>query len=169
MKNQVKAGAWQMSEHVYNQIQELKRFVDFVANLEIATENDRSKGEEIKLLMGTIHLPRTRKHWQINLRIHDFDVHRQVHPEGQFRRIWSLVCNDLGVSLEAESNYCDYPEGHTGSDFCFYDSATFYTPHPEDPINFQDGDAIDFVNDAMDYKKYITESLNEVEITVETY
>lgn len=53
------AAIWIPNQKIYNKFQQLKTFVDFVAGLEYATQNDKLKAVKIKSLIETINKPDT--------------------------------------------------------------------------------------------------------------
>lgn len=78
LKNQGEIKTWQPDETTFNKIQELKQFVDFVANLEFSTEKDKTKAKEIKYLIENIH---NHKNWNLSLSIFAPEIQNGIKKE----------------------------------------------------------------------------------------
>lgn len=167
MENSDKIEVWKADEATLIQIQELKKFVDFVANLEFATSEDKTNAEEIKYLIENIHDPKTHKAWSVCLDIFDPEI-QLYNKEGIYWRKWDVFFEAECLDVEAESNHTSDALGHYGNDFCFYYNVCFSNDCNGKRI-YKSDDISEFVKDAMNYKNYITESLNEVEVEIEVW
>ncbi len=69
-----KIADWKLNKASYNQIQQLKLFVDFIVGLEIFDKKETYKAIEIKQLIENINNPSTFKNWNICLDIYDRNI-----------------------------------------------------------------------------------------------
>ena len=168
LENQGKIETWKPDETTFNKIQELKKFVDFVANLEIATEDDKIKAKEIKYLIENINNSETHKNWNVCLDIFDREIQNGSKKEGFYWRKWSVYFEIESLEIEAESNHTADDLGHYGDDFCFY-GAIYFRKDLNGQRIYLDVDISEFIKDSMNFKKYITESLNEIEIDIDVW
>lgn len=168
MENQKKLETWKPDETTFNKIQELKKFVDFVANLEYATKEDKTKAKEIKYLIENINNLETHKDWNVCLDIYDRKIQYGIEKEGFYWRKWSVYFEMESLAIEAETKHTADDLGHYGTDFCFYGSINFRKDINGQRIYMED-DISEFIKDAMNFKKYITESLNEIEVDIDVW
>ena len=156
---------WTPNKLIYNNIQELKKFVKFVSNLEFAEIGDRSKADEIIYLIENIDKPETYKDWYIYLNIFDRELQNDSTKDGTYWRKWLVYFESGVLGIEAESKQVNILE-HSGDDFCYYGGVYFAKDLNCQRI-YLNVDVNEFINDAYDYKKYITETLNDIEVDIE--
>ncbi|WP_347175563.1 hypothetical protein [Polaribacter uvawellassae] len=168
MENQGKIETWKPDESTFSKIQELKKFVDFVANLEFASEKEKRKAKEIKYLIENIHNPKTHKNWNVCLDIFDREIQDGIENEGYYWRKWSVYFEMESLEIEAETNHTADDLGHYGDDFFYYGTIYFGKEIKGQRI-YMDVDINEFIKDSLNYKKYITESLNDIEIDIDIW
>lgn len=156
---------WEPDEGTYNQIQALKLFVDVVANIE--PFNNEQKAEDIKLLIENINNPKTYKYWHVCLDIFNRDIQNGIDKEGGiYWRKWWVFFENNTLLIEAETKHSNETLAHYGNDFCYYAYLSFKKDNKGEKPCFINNVA-DFVNDAKNYKAYITEVLNDIEIDLD--
>jgi len=156
---------WKPDKLSYNKIQELKKFVKFVSNLEFAEIGGQSQANEIIHLIESIDKPETYKNWCVYLNIFDRQLQEDSSKEGVYWRKWLISFESGVLQIEAESKQAN-ELGHHGNDFSYYGEVYFTKDISCKRINL-DVDIREFINDAQNYEKYITESLNDIEVDIE--
>ena len=156
-------------KNIFNEIQKLKKFVDFVANLEFSYEDAKETAKQINCLIENIHNPKTHKDWGVFLNIFDREVQEGIKKEGFYLRNWSVSFESESLEIRAKSSHtaADGWE-HYGDDFFYYGSI-YFGEDINDQTIYMDVDLEEFIKDAKNYEKYITESLNDVEIDIEIW
>ena len=87
--------------------------------------------------------------------------------EGFYWRKWTTYFEVGRLVVDAESNHTADNHGHYGKDFCYYASIDF----DKDLVKgcsriYMNVELQAFINDALNYKDYITETLNDVEVDI---
>jgi hypothetical protein len=159
---------WKPDKVTYDNIQKLKKFVDFVSNLEYATGLDKRKAKEIISLIENIDKPKTHKEWNVCLDIFDPEIQYGNEKEGFYWRKWSVYFELGTLQIEAETYHTADDSGHYGDDFYYYGDIFFNKNIICDRVYFEK-DINEFINDAVNYKNYVTESLNVIEIDIDVW
>lgn len=167
MNNNADSEYWVPDIETYNQLQKLKKFVDFVVGLEYSKAEDKTKAEEIKLLIENIDKPESfLKNWWIGLDIFDYDI-QGGRGTGIYWRKW-LVSFELDtLEIEAESYHNDDP-GYCVDYYHFHGYVNFQKEITHQRV-WMDTDLDEFIEDAMKYKSYVTEALNEIEVDIDVW
>ena len=169
MKNQKQNKIWKIDKLAYEEIQKLKCFADFISELEFIEPKQKAKIDEIKSLIESIDRPEIHKNWNICLNIFDREIQDGTNEkEGFYWRKWSVYFEMESLEIEAESNHTADDLGHYGDDFNCYGAVYFGKNIDGDRI-YLDTDLNEFVNDAKQYKKYLTETLNDIEIDIDIW
>ncbi|MFD2823414.1 hypothetical protein ACFS5M_07010 [Lacinutrix iliipiscaria] len=168
MKNHTKIETSKPDKTTLKKIQELRIFVDFVSNLEFATEDNKTKAKEIKYLIENIHNYKTHRNWNICLDIYDREIQNGIKSEGIYWRKWSVFFENEMLEIVAESNHTTEDLGHYGDDFCYYGTLLFAENIKEQRTYF-DVDINEFIKDSMNYEKYVTDSLNDLKIDIDIW
>lgn len=157
---------WIPDTDTYIAIQELIPFVEFVATLEGASENQLQKAEEITRLIKNIDNLETPKGWSVCLDIFDEDI-QYGYPEKQgiYWRKWWVFFELNILEITAETYHTADDRGHHGDGFFYWASIHFDKKINCDRIYIENSIS-DFVIDAMKFKEYMTESLNKIEIDI---
>jgi len=148
------------------QIQKLKRFVDFVSNLEYSSYIDTQNAKEIILLIEGINNPANNKNWNVCIDIYDNDVQYRIKSEGVFGRKWAVYYENDKLSIIAETNHTSNVLGHFGDDF-YFDALIYFYKDCDHKRIYLDGNIDDFVNDAENYSQYITDGLNDIKVDID--
>lgn len=159
---------WQPDNDTFSKLKKLLNFIDFISNLEHATENDRLKAEEIKNLILNLKSLEVRKNWIVSLYIFDRDVQCGHVKEGFYLRKWCVSFEKETLEIEAESKHTSDAIGHFGDDFYYYGHVFFENDLNIKRVYLKD-DIDNFISDAFNYEKYITESLNDIEIEIDVF
>jgi hypothetical protein len=166
-KRNAKPEYWVPDSETYNQILKLKKYVDFVAGLEHSTAEDKTKAEEIKLLIENIDKPECfLKSWWVGLDIFDYNI-QGGRGSGIYWRKWWVSFELDSLVIEAESYHSDDP-GYC-VDYYHYNGGIFFEKDIKGERIYLDNDLDDFINDAMNYKSYMTEALNEIEVDIDVW
>jgi len=168
LEKQDKLETWEIDEAIFNKIQELKIFIDFVCSLKLATKENKIKAKEIKFLIENINNPETYKDWNVCLDIFDREIQFGNEKTGFYWRKWSVFFELESLEIKAESNHTDDYLGHYGDDFCYYGTICFGKDVKGEGI-YMNVDISEFIQDAKNYKEYITESLNDIEIDIDIW
>lgn len=155
---------WTPDKETYSKLQKLLKFGDFVANLKYASKEDKLKVEKIKQFILNFDKPETIPDWSIDLGIYDNDI-RDGNDEGFYWRKWNIYYELSTLEIEAETKHSDYDLGHYGDDYSYW-GAIYFGEVNSDRRVFLDEDIDEFIQDAINYKKYITEKLCDIEIDV---
>ena len=158
MKKKAKSEFWIPDSETYNHLQKLKKYVDFVAGLEYSTAEYKTKAEEIKLLIENINKPESfLKNWFVGLDIFDYDI-QGGRGTGIYWRKWCVSFEFGSLEIEAESYHSDDP-GYC-IDYYHYNGGIFFEEEITCQRIYMETDLNEFIEDAMNYKSYITETLN---------
>jgi hypothetical protein len=168
LKNQEKIEAWKPDEVTFNKIQDLKKFVDFVSSLDFATKENKIKAKEINYLIENIHNSVTHKEWNVCLDIFDPEIQKGIRKEGFYWRKWSVYFEMGSLEIEAESSHTANPLGHYGDDLYYYGAICFNHKIKGRRV-YMDVDIKEFINDSLNFKKYITDSLFEIDIDIDIW
>jgi len=75
---------WKPNNATYTKIQQLKAYVNFIAQLKYCTKKDKENAEEVNYLIENIDNPSTYKNWMVCLDIYDRDVQYGTNKKGGF-------------------------------------------------------------------------------------
>ncbi|MDP2890110.1 MAG: hypothetical protein Q8P34_14235 [Bacteroidota bacterium] len=147
---------WVPDSETYNQLQKLKKFVDFVVCLPDAYELHKQNADKIKELIETINQPETFKDWRVCLDITDWNV--QVgNGTGIYWKKWSVYF-ELG-KLEIESTDEILDEQKFSETYQNYYGCIYFEKDIKGERIYLDTDIDEFIADAMNYESYLTEGL----------
>lgn len=167
MDNNKKTEFWIPDIENYNQLQKLKKFVDFVARLEYSTEEGKTKAEEIKLLIENMDKPETfNKEWCVCLNIFD-PVIQNKKGTGLFWREWSVYLDSGFLEAESASHSTD-EDGSVDNEF-FYSGIIYFEKDIKCERVYMDTDFDAFISDAMNYESYLTEGLKDIEVNIDIF
>lgn len=164
--NQELSVPWIPDKATYNEIQKLIAFVDFVSALEETSEEDRKNADEVKRIIENIDKPDERKDFCVTLDIVDWDVQLQEDRKGVYRRQWWLFFDPERMSIEVETIQTENPVEHWGPDFYYYGMICF-TENEGGQNVYLDKSLGLFVDDALNFRSYMTETMREVETQIE--
>ena len=169
LKKQEQSKIWKLDKKTYEEIQKLKYFTDFISELELITPEQKLKVEKIKYLIENIDKSETHKQWNICLDIFDREIQDgRNDKEGFYWRKWSVYFESDSLEIEAESNHTSDDLGHYGDDF-FYYGTVYFRENIEGQRVYLYRDLMEFINDVKDYKKYITKTLNDIDIDIDIW
>ena len=158
---------WIMDSETLSGLQILKTFVNFVASLKYATENDRQNAYEINYMIESLDKPESFKAWNVCLDIFDQDlIYSENKKHGIYWRSWSVFFENDKLEIEAKTRHTDEPLNHYGDDFDYHSAISFKKEIPCNRIYLKK-DLKEFVADAIGYKNYITDNLNEIEVDIQ--
>ena len=157
---------WIIDTKTYHEVQKIKRYVDFVSELEFTSLKDKEKAEEVKFLIENIDKPEYIKEWCVCLDIYNWEV-QSGHGKGIYWRGWR-VWFELG-KLEIEAFYHILDKNHITDDYApYYGCINFKKEIKGNRINL-DTDLDVFIADLVNYKNYLTDALNEIEIEIDSW
>lgn len=153
-------------EIAYHKIQELLKFADLIESMDLTSSVVKSNIREIKFLIENIHKSETHKNWNLCLDIVDEEFYNStIQKVGFYRRQWSVYFECERLEIIAESKHTKGFFGHYGDDFN-YESSIIFSEESNNQRIYMDTDIKEFILDAMNYKKYITKTLKQIEIDV---
>lgn len=168
MKENDKFETWKPDDITYDKIEVLLKFVVFISNLDITSNESQAKIKEIKYLIQNIHKPETHKEWNICLDIFDYEIQNGKRKEGFYWRKWAVYFESEKLEIVAESKHTAGDFSHYGNDFSYYSSICFSHSIQGKRIDM-DNDIFEFVRDANNYKKYVNGNLKDIEIDVDIW
>lgn len=160
---------WIPDNKTYNELQQLKTFVDFVAGLKNATKDDKETAIKIKTLIENFNQPDTFENWNVCLDIFDRNVQYGINKNGGvYQRKWWAFFEENILEIEAATKHIDDPLNHFGNDFHFVSYIDFNKNIPYER-RYTNGKLIDFIKDVEKFKSYMTETLNDIEIDIAVF
>lgn len=163
-----KSNFCQKDKATFDKLQQLKIGVDFISNLNFATDKQRVVAEKVKYLIENIDSPEHRKDWCVSLDIFDVELQTRRRKNGVYWRQWLMNFENNELQIIAESKHSSKVNGHYGNDFSYFASIYFGDKDVKYRIQF-DEDIYEFMQDLKNYQKYITDTLNELEINIEVF
>ena len=153
-------------------MQQLKDFVAFVAAFDIATPQQKENAKKINAFIEAIDKPDLKTTWSVCLDIFDVDLQNGINRDNEFEnegvywRSWSVYFEADMLLIVAKSEHTDfYVDGYTGH---FIYNGGYYVHKIEDAQNvYLDKPLALFLEDANNYKKYTTDTLNTIEIQID--
>ena len=73
---------WQPDKETYDELQQLRTFLSFVANLKEATAKDKEAAEKIDAFIINIDKIETKREWNICLDIFDYEIQTGLNNTG---------------------------------------------------------------------------------------
>ncbi len=167
MKKKTYPEFWIPDSETHNNLQKLKRFVDFVANVESASDEDKSKAEEIKELIEKMDKQDTyRKEWCVNLNI--FDTEKQYKGEtGPYWRQWSVYLESGYLQVET-TLFSTKEDGYQSQEY-FYHGMIYFEKDIKCERVYMDENFDIFTNDAINYQSYLTATMNDIEVDIDIW
>ena len=158
---------WTTDIDTYTKLQNLKKFVAFVAGMKHASDKDRQTALQIEQLITTIDRPETFKTWNVCLDIFDRDIHYgRKKQQGVYWRKWAIWFEKDYLEIEARTEHTDEPLYHYGNDFYYNAYIAFALGLPGERIYFTE-DITAFISDALQYEIYVRDGLNDIKVDIE--
>jgi len=165
---------WKVDDKTYNELQKLIRFVGFVASMEECSTGGKSKAEEIIDILKAINEPNKIKHFNVCLDLRNFTLyHKNEADKGIYLRKWEVWFECGFFEIEASSFQINKPPMDP------YDGHLYYRAHVvfKEAVNFDESfkrvyiesDIDEFVEDALNYKNYVTGTLNDIDIDINVW
>ena len=149
-------------------VQTLVQFVDFIASFKDVTQLTKEKAKEVTAFIKKINNPETHKNWDASLEIFDAAIRNGVKKDGIYSRTWVISFANEYLNIEAESRHTLHPLGDYDDHFSFYGSLYFGKEIKKQRV-FLKSNISEFIEDAMHYKKYMTSSLDSIEVDIAIY
>ena len=147
----------------FSEIQRLKEFVNFIAKLDNETSKMRTNANEVIYLISNINTKRTHKNWSVCLDIYDREV-QYGNRKGVYWRNWSVSFENNFLEIVAESHHSKFPLGYYENHYNFLAVINFNKTKVSKGLFNNNINA--FIEDVLNYKKYIHKSLNEIEFEI---
>jgi hypothetical protein len=172
MNNNADLEFWIPDRETYNQLQKLKQFVEFVAQQEETSTEYKNNAEKVKYLIENIDKPETfRDNWNTCIDIYDHIIqcgcygHNYEDNKGLYWKRW-WIWFELGeLQINIVEEYAD-ENGYQDEKWIF-DSRIIFNKDFDGERIWGDTNYAEFVQDAMNFRNYITKDLNYVEIEIE--
>ncbi len=160
---------WQPDKETYDELQQLRVFLSFVANLKEATNKDKEAAEKIDAFIVNIDKIETKRAWNICLDIFDYDIQMGLtKEEGIYHRRWWVFFEDYNYCINFYVDTAHSTENqfyHYGNDFHYTGEISF-----RKDITWErkvlSSTIQDFVEDAIKYKQYMNEKMRNVEVEI---
>lgn len=154
---------WIIDKVTLEKLQVLKQFVDFVAGLEYTAEEHKNNANTVKYLIENLGNPETFiKEWMVAIHLIDIELQAKINKKGGlYWKKWWVTFEFGRLEIESESEFIDkneelYEETH------YYGFVDF-----NKEIHWKrmllEKDLKIFIEDAMNFKSYITETLDVIE------
>lgn len=158
---------WKIDNETYIEIQKLKRFVDFIARLELANTKDKENCEAVKKKITEIDNPENNKYWNVALRIHISQPLANLDDNTPYLKAWDVTYENYILEITTkELTANDSLDMDYGENFNF--SGIIHFKKAVDTIAVYLSNDIDlFVDDATNYKKYLRADFDDVDIDVD--
>lgn len=159
-------GVIKIDEISYQALQKLKEFVEFVGNLKLVQEGDKNLIPQILRIIEELNDPAQYQEANVTLDIFDYDLQsRRTQRSGVYWRTWGLYFEKDSIEIVAASYVDDIPPVDIDTNYFYQEDSISLTEKYFRPINnLHYFDA--FVEDAKNYKKYMTEYLNELKVDI---
>ena len=155
-------------KRAYTEIQKLIPFIEFVGDHEECFLAEKSKVKEIVESIKKIHETPRPKEWYISLELLDYSLFYQEEEEGIYARRWMVTYEMDSIEITLESVQTSDVLNHYGDDYCFH-GEIYLKENLKNQHIFLSDDIEAFVQDALNYKKYIKGALEDVEIDIEVW
>jgi len=157
-------GRWILDKQGCQELQKLKPFVNFVAELPDVTEEQRENAEVINWLIENIDRPETYKTWWCKISIlYDFEDNKRVKQLEE--KSWSVMFIHNQLSIFAGAEFYIPKPTYDSNEYWYNSKITFDTKNPSAPLAINIS-IDDFITSAMDYKKHINDKTIELEIDI---
>lgn len=157
---------WTPDTKTYQELQKLKKFVDFVAGLEYVSPEEKNNAEIIKQQIENFNQPYPTYECHVSLNLFNYDL-RECKGKGTYRRKWS-VCFERNI-FEIEAKCQDVGDDYYKDNKTTYYGIIYFKKDIPCKRMYMETDINEFIADAMNYKSYINESLNEIEVNIEIW
>ncbi|HEV8079855.1 MAG TPA: hypothetical protein VGP43_04025 [Chitinophagaceae bacterium] len=141
----------------------LNQYLDFLTQLPYITTQEKNATELIKEL--SLINPTEGIFWEASLDISDIEIQcKETSRTGVYWRTWTINYEKSeGLAIEAKSE--TEPEEMESDDYSFY----FRYSYDADEIYATNENFFEWLEDVKNFKKYITEHLNEVVIDISVF
>jgi hypothetical protein len=159
---------WKPDRTTYEHIQKLQRFVDFVIKLDGLSKVDKDKAIQIKSAIANIDKQDKLIDWYIGLalRADYFSLDVKKKYDEPYVRTWNLFYEFGRLEIEAESTH-ESSDIDSYSNHLYFYALFLFTERVRDKRIYMHEDLDIFVDDAINYKSYITDYLNDFEIDID--
>ncbi len=164
---------WEADVETYNELQKLIKFVSFVSNLKECSEEDKRKASKIIDVIKYFNHAELISHFDIWFFIKDNSISRDSNKNPDiYLRNW-VISLDCG-SLEISAGSFDFHRNYSPVDEHFYYSSCINFAKDWEGINDNKRvrisvDINEFVNDALNYKSYLTNTLKDIEVDIDVW
>ena len=158
---------WKIDTETYTEIQKLTRFLDFISGLKYATELDKENCKIIKTKIENINNPETYKYWNVTLRIHLNQADGKINENLPHLKVWDVTFENNILEIEIKEITANNPLNiHYGDNFYF--GGVIHFKQDSNIKNVFLSDSINlFISDALDYKKYLRNGFDDIDIDVD--
>ncbi len=147
-------------------IKDIFHFLNLLTGIGERTLKELRYAEEIREILENFEDRRGEWEWHLSLSIFDMSL-MDGKGQGVFCRKWIIFFEQGILEYEVGTYHTQDDSGYYGNDFRFWKSIDFnkgsvHQAPPQHSIG-------DFVEDAKNYRKYITASLNDVEVDIDLW
>jgi len=154
---------WIIDNTTLEKLQVLKQFVDFVAGLEETSPEHKNNAEKVKYLIENLGNPETfEKEWMVSIDLCDLEIQAKINKEGGlYWKKWWVTFESGRLEIESESEFID-KDGQLDEEPHYYGFVDFNKVIHWKRMLFEK-DLNIFIEDAMNFKSYVTETLDVIE------
>ncbi len=165
---------WIPDIETFNQLQKLKKFVDFVAEQEETSKEHKANTEKVKCFIENLCKPQTfTDDWNTCIDIYDPMIQsghygrNYEENKGLYWKRW-VIWFELGVlQINIVEEYAD-KDGYQDEKWIFDNTINFNKEFDGERI-WGDTNYAEFVEDAMNFRNYITNDLEDVETEIDIF
>lgn len=163
---------WIIDNTTLEKLQVLKQFVDFVAGLEETSPEHKNNAEKVKFFIENLDKPETFvDNWNTCIDIYNTIIqsggygHNYEENKGLYWKRWWIWFEMEELQVNIVEEYAD-KMGHQDEKWIFDCCIRFKKDAPFEGIN-GDTNFNEFVEDALNFRKYITEDLDYIETGID--
>lgn len=172
MRKKTSSEYWIPDAETCNKLQKLKKFVDFVAKLAETSTKHKTNAKKVKYLIENLDKPETFiDNWNTCIDIYDQIIqcgrygHNYEDNNGLYWKRW-WIWFELGeLQINIVEKYAD-KNGYQDEKWIFNSSINFNKDFVGERI-WGDTNYAEFVEDALNFRNYITNDLNDVETAID--
>jgi len=163
---------WIIDKATLDKLQVLKQFVDFVAGLEETSPKHKNNAKRVKFFIENLDKPETFvDNWNTCIDIYDTIIqsggygHNYEENKGLYWKKWWIWFETGELTVRIVEEFAD-KEGYQDEKWIFDSSIHLNKDWKHERI-IGDTNFNEFVDDALNFRKYITEDLDCVETEID--
>lgn len=157
---------WKIDDNTFAELQKLKDFINFVASIPEATDDDKQNALKAISILENCNLPQNYSPFTVCLDIFDPEIRDEISEiGGYYWRSWAVIFGNDFIEIEAISTHSEKEMVHFGDSFYYHASVLLKENLPCERVYIEEPIEL-FIVDAKNYKNYITDKINDIEIEI---